>query len=335
MKLKISELKSNPFKKEINKGKLDEDTIKKIRANIKELGLMGALPIFKKDNEYFLINGHHRLEALKREFGKNYDVEVIIHNYSEEQVLRGMVIENLTQRNNEFREEVENLILIRKYLRANSLSETARDKFHKGDYFQTGIKEISKWLNISGEVMASGRISQLLSIADNLDEELLEKVKKGKTTSLENQEEGILPVRDALSISRIEDKKEQKKIANIILNSGVKRQADRDKLITIYKELPQEQKQEILNGKTQIKDLQKVEQEPKTNGEMALTFNKKATELILEMRTLRKTLWQFRKEKLFDNFTPSQRHSFKDRLTNVKKEYTMLIDELENSIKVL
>jgi ParB-like chromosome segregation protein Spo0J len=65
MKLKISELNPNPFKKEINGGKLKEEIIKRIQANIKELGLMGSIPVFKKDGKYFLVAGHHRVEALK------------------------------------------------------------------------------------------------------------------------------------------------------------------------------------------------------------------------------------------------------------------------------
>jgi len=40
MKLKIFQLNPNPFKKEINGGKLNDDIVEKIQANIKELGLM-------------------------------------------------------------------------------------------------------------------------------------------------------------------------------------------------------------------------------------------------------------------------------------------------------
>ena len=80
MKLKLSELNPNPFKKEINGGKLKEETIKKIQANIEEIGLMGSIPIFKKDDKYFLVAGHHRVEALKRTFGKDYEVEVTLHD---------------------------------------------------------------------------------------------------------------------------------------------------------------------------------------------------------------------------------------------------------------
>jgi len=116
MKLKISQLKPNPFKKNINSGKLDEETIKKIQSNMEELGLMGSLPVFKKGDKYYLINGHHRQEALKRQFGKDFEVQVTVHNYSEENVLRGMVVENLTQRADE-------LVAIMKYRKDNVRSD--------------------------------------------------------------------------------------------------------------------------------------------------------------------------------------------------------------------
>lgn len=116
MKLKISELKPNPYKKEINKGEFDEETIAKITINLDELGLMSPLPVFKKKNQFFLVFGHHRLEALRRKHGNDYLIDVELKDYSEDQILRGMVVENLTQRNNEFREELDNLLAIRKYL---------------------------------------------------------------------------------------------------------------------------------------------------------------------------------------------------------------------------
>ncbi|KKN58825.1 hypothetical protein LCGC14_0548310 [marine sediment metagenome] len=261
MKLKLNELNANPFKKEINKGKLDEDTIKKIQSNMKELGLMGALPIFKKDNKYYLVAGHHRVEALKREFGKNYEINVTLHNYSEENILRGMVVENLTQRNNKFREEGDNLLVIRKYLKqqsAHSPSEQAKRKDVKGIYDKGSISEIYSWLNKNGEVMARGKICQVLNILDNLDVELLERVKKGKAVSLDEQEEGILMTKDALAISKIEDKEEQKQIADLILKSKLSKTDDRRDTIIAYNKAPEEVKEEIKKGNRDIADIEEA-----------------------------------------------------------------------------
>ena len=94
MKLKINDLNPNPFKKEINKGKLNREQLDSIKSNIKELGLMGSLPIFKKDNNYYLVAGHHRLQALKEVYGKDFEVECTLHNYDTENILRGKDILN-------------------------------------------------------------------------------------------------------------------------------------------------------------------------------------------------------------------------------------------------
>ena len=102
MKLKISELKPNPFKKQISKGKLNYEQVQKIKQNLDELGFFGSLPVFKKGDKYYLVSGHHRIQALKEKFGKDYKIEVDIKNYNEDQIFRGMVVENLTHRAGEF-----------------------------------------------------------------------------------------------------------------------------------------------------------------------------------------------------------------------------------------
>ena len=123
VKIKIKELNPNPFKKEINKGKLNKEIIEKIKSNVKELGLMGSIPIFKKDEKYYIIAGHHRIQALKETFGNNYGVECTIHNYTDENILRGMVVENLSQRTDELIEVTENLAAVRKFLTECSAAE--------------------------------------------------------------------------------------------------------------------------------------------------------------------------------------------------------------------
>jgi len=48
----------------------------------------------------------------------------------------------------------ENLNTIRVYLKkASSGAELGRDKFHKGERYQVGVKDIYKWLNKNGEVI--------------------------------------------------------------------------------------------------------------------------------------------------------------------------------------
>ena len=279
MKIRLSELKPNPFKKEINKGRMNKEIVEKIKSNIKELGLMGSLPVFQKDEKYFLVAGHHRVQALKETFGNNFEVEVTLHNYSKENLLRGMVVENLTQRVDELMEVGDNLNAIRNWLKANSTVETVRDKFHKGEYFQVGTKEIYDWLNKNGEVMSIGKISQYLKIYDNLDRKLLEKAK----SNLDRAEKDVVNVREAIALSRLE-KKEQAPMKKLLDKADVSSDT-KLKLVTAYKNASPEIQEKVKKGDLNIKEIlienleQKIkkkieEQKEKDKGKFIVTHYK-------------------------------------------------------------
>ncbi len=330
MKLEINQIKPNPFKKEINKGRLDQETVKKIQSNMKELGLFGALPVFLKDGTYHLISGHHRLEAVKREFGKDYKINVTVHNYSEENVLRGMIVENLTQRDNEFKEEMANLLLIRKHLKKIwSLS----DHISKTKPYEPGsCSDIVNWLNKNNyEVMSPTKIKSILRIGENLKPELLEMV--GKAKHCIGNEEGVIPVKDADMLSSIEPE-EQEEVLQLIKENELSNQNDRIEMIKTYKELEPEQKQEVLDGKVDLSELERGEK-INTPSQIKVKFDKRATSLIVEMRSLRKSLTIFRRGGFYSNFSSNQKTTFKDKLINIKKEYTELIKELDTSLEVV
>ena len=253
MKLKLNELNANPFKKEINKGKLNEKIISKIRSNLKELGLMGALPIFKKDNKYYLVAGHHRVEALKRTFGKNYEIEVTLHNYSNENVLRGMIVENLTQRSDELTEVTDNLAVIRKYLKNLIRSDTERIKIRSGQGHQIeegSIREIHDWLNKNGEVMSIGKISEFLRVYDNLDESLLKNTVRSDGGSIKEEK---LSIEDAKFLARL-DKKDQKVIKGLLDKTDLAAKG-KGKLISEFKKAPEEVKEKVKSGEIDITKL--------------------------------------------------------------------------------
>lgn len=263
MKLKLSELHPNPFKKNINGGKLSEEVISKITANIKELGLMGALPVFKRGNKYFLIAGHHRVEALKRVFGKNFEIEATLHNYNDDQVLRGMVVENLTQRDAELRETAENLAAIRNYLMNVQTLNTHKKLDSKGrenrQQESGSIRHIHDWLhkNRKSEILPIGRISECLQVYDKLAPELIDQVKKTQaSTALERDE--ALQETQAVYLARFDDHAEQKALAKALKASREQRVRDQGKLITQYKEakkIEPEIAREVLAGKRDLADV--------------------------------------------------------------------------------
>lgn len=169
MKLRIEQLKPNPFKKEISNGKYNETQLQEIKGNLGELGLMGAIPIVNIKGQYHLVNSHHRLEALKRMYGKKHQVEVTLHKYSSDQLFKGMVIENLSQRGNDFKEELENIRAVENYLNKHPerleclrtgrkhLSDTTIQKSPHGQGNKLNIEfkdkatafDIQSWLQLS------------------------------------------------------------------------------------------------------------------------------------------------------------------------------------------
>jgi len=133
-----------------------------------------------------LINGHHRLEALKRKYGENHQLEVILHKYNEDQVLRGMIIENLTQRQNEFMEETENYVLIRKHLKEKAEcspgEQSVKPRNEKGQLQGSqpesgSVRDIANWLDKgTGDIVSIGKISTYLKIYDKLTPEEKQKI---------------------------------------------------------------------------------------------------------------------------------------------------------------
>jgi len=271
MKLKIKDINPNPFKKQINNGKLSEESITKIKSNMKELGLMGSLPVYKEKNRYFLIAGHHRLEALKRTFGKDFEVEITLHDYSKDNVLRGMVIENLTQRADELIEITENINIVRNYLKSippKGKRVKRNTKGKKGDIVIGSGADIANWLNKNGEVVPTHRINRFLSIYDNLDKDLLIQAKASGNNGPNLTSEGI-SIDEATYLSRV-DKKNQKKMKKIIDKTGLNTK-EKSKLISDYIKSDKDIKKKVLEEEIKleeikIEDIKKViKEKEKTN----------------------------------------------------------------------
>jgi len=265
MKLKLKDLNQNPFKKEINKGRLDEDTIKKIQANMIELGLMGSIPVVKRDNKFYLVSHHHRVEALKREFGKDFEVDVDLKNYSDDQLLRGMVVENLTQRNNEYAEEEDNILAIKKHLVKDKMLlddkgiicptggqlKSKRNDMRGGRIDEYGsVRQICLWLDKNtGDVLKKSTISDRIAVYEKLNPELKKKIEKiggGKAP------DDVVTVKQATELVRVtQDKEEQKDLWD-----AMKKEEGRPhELLTLYKNSDEETKKEVRDGKIRLRDL--------------------------------------------------------------------------------
>jgi len=258
MKLKLKDIKPNPFKKEINNGKLIEEQVKRIQSNIKELGLMGAFPIVKINNQWHLVSGHHRKEALKRAFGENYEVECVEHKYSKEQLLRGMIIENVSQRGIEYEEITGNLLAIKNWLKisARTPSVQAKRKDIKGVFDAGSTSDIYNWLNKNGEVLSQSTIKKYIRIADDLSPSLKKKVKtvKAGQTQEDMNEEGKISSKIADALTGFKDHIEQEDLAKSLKESKLNG-VEQCKNLVIYKEASEEIKEKVRNGKVKFDDI--------------------------------------------------------------------------------
>ena len=267
MKIKIKELNPNPFKKEISKGRLNREQINKIKSNISELGFFGSLPIFKKGDKYHLIAGHHRLQALKEVYGNDHQVNVEVENYNQEQIFKAMVIENISQRGNEFMELNENIVAIENHLNKNKEILIALRESRKADSPMsrlTGSKEfekatasdISYWIDKKKEdVISHDTITQHLNIYHKLDPKLRETVEKKHNKSKEERAEESLNLTQAHFLSSFEDKNEQNDLAKSIKDSREQRTREQGKLLSEYKKAMEETKKKVRDREMDLADV--------------------------------------------------------------------------------
>jgi len=186
-------------------------------------------------------------------------VEVILHNYSDDNVLRGMVIENLTQRSDELFEVTENLAVVRMFLKDNcsSAEQLLRKKDSLGrtqsrEEEAGSIRNIYDWLNKNGEVMSIGKISEYLKVHDNLDRDLLEQTQNclDKSRNKENK----ISIEEAKSLARL-DKKDQRKIREILDETGLDYKT-KSKLVTQYLQSSDEIQEKVIDGDLNIEELE-------------------------------------------------------------------------------
>lgn len=346
MKLKLKQLKPNPHKSSINNGKLNETQVKKILANMEKLGLMGSIPVIKKGENYYLVHSHHRVEALKRKYGVNYEVECTLHDFDDEQMLRGMVIENLTQRGNDFREEMENVVAIKKWLEKtvvtsrnnrDSLGRINNARITKG----IGVRQISDFLQGALDMK---KISELLNIKKNIPENLLEETSKGE-----------LNYTQIATLARLEDKEEINDLAEALKKSEEQRVREQVKQIMKYKETDEDIKKQVRSGELDIariedaetiKELKETYKEGKNSDDEDIKFVR-ATEIVHTYRVelqafmdeASKAVYKIKQWKRlkYNWFDDSSRQDMQSLINSCKRTLAGMleeVDKLESSLEV-
>jgi len=251
MRIKLTELKPNPF----HDGKLEQNQIDKLANSMKGVGFQGALDIQKnpKTKKYHIVFGHHRIAAAKEVFGKNCKVEVVVKKWNEDDLMRGKSNENLTQTHDP-EKMISEIVGIRSYLKTCSDSEQVLHKGARGPSEESGsINSIVQWLNAKGEIIPRTTVQELLKIHDNLAPELRKKIEKGATNEVDD--DGKINYTNAVMLSSLENKTEQKEVLKAFQkskNPRVHRIRTRKKILTQYKEAPEEEKKAVREGKKDI-----------------------------------------------------------------------------------
>jgi hypothetical protein len=93
VRVKLKDIKPNPFRS-FEVYPLNEDRIQRLITSIKETGFWDNIIGRKKENKVEIAYGHHRVEALKRIYPETKQIEIMVRNFSDEEMLRIMGGEN-------------------------------------------------------------------------------------------------------------------------------------------------------------------------------------------------------------------------------------------------
>ena len=143
MKVKLKELKPNPFKKYINGGVLNPQKIDLLKESIKQDGFWDNVICRKNGNGYEIAYGHHRLEAAKQVLGGNHEIDIPVKELTDEMMVRILGNENCMQNEEYAIYQVDQVLLAKKWLEENRRNNIQSSKqSHKDE-----IGEESKGLD--------------------------------------------------------------------------------------------------------------------------------------------------------------------------------------------
>jgi hypothetical protein len=238
MKVKIKDLQSNPFKMYITNGRLSKERIDILKESVE----MGTLPkrfYARKSNGVLeILYGHHRLEALRQVKGEEYEVDVTLVDYNDEQMLIDMVRENLTQRDTDYRDVADSCMLAKVWLESGAKLLTNFTTSRQGkrtdlDSNHITARQIAEFLSKQGKAISHAQVSKYIRIEEQAIDEIKEKVVKSKQGHVE---EGKLGVEVSAALSAF-PKEEQGDLLRIVEESKLNRDEIR-KLLTEYKNAP-------------------------------------------------------------------------------------------------
>jgi len=355
MKLKLSELKPNPFKKFIRNGEMDEARLDVLKESIEH----GTLPehFFARNNDgaFELTSGHHRHKALSDMKGIDYIVDVTPVNFSDEQMLIDMVRENITQRDTDFHDTAESIVLARNWLQSKATTVNQFNSSHKTGTRKKGVsgcseslpdsfRSIATFLSKNGKAASHVTVKTYLDIKDKVSPDIVKNVHKvggGKAP------ENVVTMKQAIELSKIDDEEEQ----HDVLEAMKREESGRPhELITAYKNAPDEVKQKIRKGEINLSDVENasIEQDiknynkdnprfefiPNFAGRLK-QFDKDVYVLEKQVRAFSMVFHDKRFKEKYEALKPKQKTSLHGLISDISKRVKKCYDEVEYFKKII
>jgi hypothetical protein len=96
MKYKLKNIKPNPFRN-IDNYPINKEKVAALRESIGHTGFWDNVVARANNGAAEIAYGHHRLAALKKEFGDNHEVDLIVKPFSDETMIKVMARENMEE----------------------------------------------------------------------------------------------------------------------------------------------------------------------------------------------------------------------------------------------
>ena len=111
----LSEIDKNPLR-DLKAYPYNERKIEALMHSIADVGLWEGVIVRNVGNRHQCAFGHHRLEAAKRQLGKDAEVSVVLRDLTDEQMIQFMGRENMEDYNSNFLVMLESWEAARKFL---------------------------------------------------------------------------------------------------------------------------------------------------------------------------------------------------------------------------
>jgi len=218
MKVKLKELKPNPFKKYINGGVLNPQKIDLLKESIKQDGFWDNVICRKNGNGYEIAYGHHRLEAAKQVLGGNHEIDIPVKELTDEMMVRILGNENCMQNEEYAIYQVDQVLLAKKWLEGSATDNVQLRQGKRTDLGDKHInaEQISKFLGEKN--WSPTKVKEYLRISEKLNPKILHEMKNVPNSGGEDVDE--LTVSHASRIARLPQDK-QVEVAKLIKKDGL------------------------------------------------------------------------------------------------------------------